>query len=67
VGSILFKAALVLGGAPGVAGAGSLLLPAALPSDPSLIGLTIYLQAGLHDVAAIKDVSLTRGLRLEIG
>lgn len=67
VGSILFKAALFLGGAPGVAGKGSLMLPAALPGDPSLIGLTVYLQAGLHDVAAIKDVALTRGLRLEIG
>jgi hypothetical protein len=56
---------IAVGGAPGVAGAGSLALPAVL--DASLIGIDLYLQAGFLDAAAVQGVSLTNGLRLQAG
>lgn len=67
VGGVLLQLPLALGGAPGVAGAGSLLVPAGLPADPLLQGLQIFLQAGLNDAAAVQGVSLSKGLRIEIG
>ncbi|TAJ23828.1 MAG: hypothetical protein EPO68_02395 [Planctomycetota bacterium] len=54
-------------GAPGVAGAGSVTLPITLGADPSLTGLSVYLQAGFYDSAAVQQIALTQGLRIEIG
>ncbi len=64
VGSLAAQIAVVVGGSPGVAGAGSLALPALL-ADPILAGLDIYMQAGFADAAAVKGVSLTNGLHLQ--
>jgi hypothetical protein len=67
VGATVLTASLPMGGTPGVAGAGALTLPATLPAIPSLSGTSLYLQAGFGDSAAVKGVSLTQGLELEIG
>jgi hypothetical protein len=56
-----------VGGAAGAPGAGSLSLPALLPATPSLSGLSLWLQAGFGDAAAVKGVSLTQGLQMAIG
>jgi len=64
--SVLLQFPITVGGTPGVANAGSLGLPALL-SDPILAGVSIYLQAGFLDGAAIQGVSLTNGLRLQGG
>ena len=42
-------------------------LPAGLPNTGALIGFNLYLQAGFSDAAAVKGVSLSKGLRMEIG
>lgn len=63
-GPLLVVIPLTVGGTPGLANAGSLALPAVL-TDPVLIGLDIHLQGAFVDVAAIQDVSLTHGLRLQ--
>jgi hypothetical protein len=34
---------------------------------PGLTGASIYLQSGFGDAAAVKGVSLTQGLQMEIG
>lgn len=67
VGAITLTAAIGVGGAPGVAGAGTLNLPAALPANPLLTGVSVYMQCGFSDAAAVKGVSLTQGLQMEIG
>ena len=67
VGGVVLQLGLALGGGAGVPGAGSLTLPAALPADPALQGVQVFLQAGFSDAAAVHDVSLTNGLRMEIG
>ena len=67
VGGLALQIPLALSGAPGAAGAGSVTLPAGLPPDTGLQGLQIFLQAGLQDAAGVKGVSLTKGLRMEIG
>jgi hypothetical protein len=67
VGALLVSTPVIADGAGGVPGAGTLALPAVLPGDPALSGLSIYLQAAFHDTAAVQDVSLTQGLELEIG
>ena len=67
VAPITLQVAIAVGGTPGVAGAGELTLPAFLPNDPGLIGLSVFLQAAFSDTAAVQDVSLTQGLELEIG
>ncbi len=67
VGSLLLTASFPLGGASGVAGAGSVSLPTLLPAIPALTGTSIFLQAGAADAAAVHGVSLTQGLQLEIG
>ena len=53
---------LVLGGAYGVPGAGSLKLPIDIPDDVSLIGRQVNTQAGVFDPAATGGVALTAGL-----
>jgi hypothetical protein len=67
VAPVTLQVAIGVSGAAGVAGAGSLTLPAGLPTDPGLTGLSIFLQAAFSDVAAVKKVSLTQGLEMEIG
>lgn len=67
VGAVVVQVGIGLGGAAGVPGAGSLTLPAGLPADPALSGLDVYLQAGFQDAGAVKGVSLTQGVRMEIG
>ncbi len=67
LGSALLTINLPLGGTPGAAGAGALTLPTSLPALPALAGMSIYLQAACSDAAAVKGVSLTQGLELEIG
>jgi hypothetical protein len=62
VGAVAVQLPIVVGGTPGVAGAGSLSLPALL-SSPVLAGIQIYAQAGFSDADAVKGVSLTNGLR----
>ncbi len=57
---------ITVGGSPGSAGAGSAALPATF-NTPSLVGTSLYLQAGFSDVAAIESVSLTNALELGIG
>ena len=53
--------------AAGVPGDGSVTLTAPLPSNPLLQGSVIVLQAGFQDAGAVHGVSLTQGLRMEIG
>lgn len=67
VGALTLTAGIGVGGASGVAGAGTLNLPAALPANPLLTGVSVYMQCGFSDVAAVKGVSLTQGLQMEIG
>ncbi len=67
LGSVALMLAFPLGGAPGLAGAGSISLPAVLPPIPALSGTSIFLQAAIGDAAAVKNVSLTQGLEIEIG
>lgn len=67
VGAVVHTLPVTLGGAPGVAGAGALTLPAGIPAAPVLENLNVYLQAGFADAAAVKDVSLSKGLRMTIG
>mgnify|MGYP001291997422 CR=1 FL=1 len=55
----------VLGGTPGSAGEGTWTLPLIF-ANPSLVGLDVYLQAGIADPWAIGGVSLTQGLRLRV-
>jgi hypothetical protein len=67
VGALFLTLNLAVGGAAGVPGAGTLDLPAALPSNPALTGLSIFLQGAFSDAAAVQDVSLTQGLQMTIG
>jgi len=67
VGSVTLSLGIAVGGAPGAAGAGTLPIPAALPANPLLSGASIYLQCGFSDAAAVKGISLTQGLQMEIG
>ena len=67
VGGVVLQVGITLGGTAGVGDAGSLTQPAGLPNDPLLQGVQVYLQALLQDVGAVKDVSMTNALRLEIG
>lgn len=58
---------IVIGGAQGVAGAGSISVPITIPNDPLLSGQSAYLQAVLIDPGAIKGVAFSRGLQITIG
>lgn len=64
VGTLAVQVPIAVGGTPGAWNAGSLALPALL-SDPALVGLDLYLQAGFADAAAVQGASLTNGLRLQ--
>jgi Tol biopolymer transport system component len=67
VGALVLQVVVPVGGAVGVAGAGELDLPAALPADPALSGASLLLQGAFADAGAVQGVSLTQGLELEIG
>jgi hypothetical protein len=54
-----------LGGVSGAAGAGGFTLPFVMP--PSLVGATLFHQAGLVDPAAPAGYSATNGLRIDVG
>ncbi len=56
----------VRGGAAGVANAGSLFLPGAIPPNGALIGLDAYFQCAFNDPTAIRGATLTNGLKMEI-
>jgi hypothetical protein len=58
---------LVLRGEPGVIGAGVLDILAPIPDDPSLGGLTVYLQALAEDRASVGGISHSAGLALTLG
>jgi len=64
---LILSVAIAVGGTPGVAGAGSLNLPAGLPAAPALSGAKLYLQAGFQDAGAIVNVSLSNAVLMEIG
>jgi hypothetical protein len=64
---VLLTFPLAVGGAPGIAGAGSLVLPVVVPANPALPGLSVFLQNGWSDGAAVKDVSLSNGLQIQFG
>ncbi len=63
-GPILLVIPIAVGGPPGVANAGSLAVPAVI-GDPVLSGVSIYLQGGFFDAAAVQGVSLSNGMRLQ--
>lgn len=65
-GLIIGTFGVLLGGAPGVPGAGSAGLPFPLPPDPSLRSVQFWLQAGVLDAAAPQGVALTPGLDLRL-
>jgi hypothetical protein len=58
---------LIVGGAPGVPGAGGLTLPAVLPPDPALSGMSVFLQAAFGDSSVPHGVSLSNALEMDIG
>src|SRR5262245_2101631 len=58
---------LSLGGVPGAAGARALTLPATLPADPTLSGLSVFLQAAFGDPSAAHGLSISNALQMEIG
>ncbi|MBM3984522.1 MAG: hypothetical protein FJ296_02335 [Planctomycetes bacterium] len=66
VGAVAAQLPVAVGGTPGLAGAGSLALPALL-SDPILSGINIYMQAGFSDSFAVKGVSLSNGVQFQGG
>lgn len=53
-------------GPAGVAGAGQFALPFTA-TDPTLVGASVYLQAGFVDAQAIQGVSLSNGLQISFG
>jgi len=67
VGSLFLTLNLAVGGVSGVPGAGALNLPAALPANPALTGLSIFMQGAFNDNAAVQKVSLTQGVQMTIG
>lgn len=56
---------VVLGGAPGAAGAGELVIP--LPIGPELAGLSVYAEAFLVDAASPSLITHSNGLELTFG
>ena len=64
---LLITIPIPVGGPLGVAGAGDLDLPLALPNDAAISGAKLIFQGAFVDGAAPVGVSLTQGLRIEIG
>jgi Tol biopolymer transport system component len=63
-GTILVDVVLML---PIAIGAGGLSIPAAIPQDDQLCGVSIYLQALESDPGALHRISFTPGLQLVLG
>ena len=53
-----------LGGASGVAGAGSFTFNGTYPNDPSLSGVSFYTQAAVFDPGAVNGIAMTNGVEL---
>ncbi len=70
VTTVLFDLVLPLGGTPGQAGAGTLTLPATLPTDPATVGAAITMQMFFQDFdagpPAPNKISASNGLELTI-
>lgn len=58
---------LVLHGASGVAGAGTLDVTDTIPNDPAIVGVVVDFQVIVADVAASKKLALSNGAELVIG
>lgn len=67
VDALVLQVSVVLGGAAGEPGAGSLSIPAQLPVDPALQGVALFLQAAFQDGGAPVGVALSGGLAVLIG
>ena len=59
--------AVPLGGVSGTAGQGSGVAIAPAPNDPSLVGVPLFLQAGILDSGAPAKISLTQALEIRLG
>lgn len=66
VGTLALQLPISVGGMAGAAGDGALAVPV-LFTDPLLIGLDLYVQAGFADVGGVSGVSLTNGSRIHLG
>jgi hypothetical protein len=55
---------IVTNGSPGATGDGSLSVPAPIPGESAIAGITLRVQAAIFDPAANSGVALTRGLKL---
>jgi hypothetical protein len=58
---------MTLGGAPGVAGAGSLAVPVNVPPNPAIVGFRIDVQFLFFDAGAPYGVSMTNGIEMILG
>jgi hypothetical protein len=67
VTNILSILPFTLGGAAGVAGAGSFSVPVPIPSDVRLVGQEFFLQAAIADPGAPQGIAHTAGLKVTIG
>ncbi|TAJ16845.1 MAG: hypothetical protein EPO68_10405 [Planctomycetota bacterium] len=66
VNPIAFTFGFVTTGAPGVGGAGTYLFPLNI-TDPAIVGVPFWSQAGILDPNAVQGISLTNGLKIVIG
>jgi len=64
---IAFQLDLALAGSDGIPGAGTLVIPAAVGSNPAVAGISVYLQGLFADSGATQGVSFTQGLEMVIG
>ena len=55
-----------VGGTPGAPGQGSAVIPAPIPNNPALAGVSAYAQALFKDVQASGGISHTDGMRIDI-
>jgi hypothetical protein len=58
---------ILLGGAPGVPGAGGASIPRTVPSATSLLGVDLNSQGLFLDSGAVGGVSMSSGLQIWIG
>lgn len=65
-GGTLLVTPVLLGVTLAMPPSGAATLPATLPNDPNLVGVTVYLQLLLGDPGAAKGVAMTNGLRVGI-
>jgi len=65
MGSVDVLLNIGVGGAAGVAGAGSATFPPLSIDNPGLLGAKVFVQAAFVDPAAVNGVSLTQAVRVE--